>query len=281
MAVDLHLHSNRSDGSDSPAAIVQGAVAAGLTGLALTDHDNLNGLAEAADAATAGGIAFVPGTELSVDWAGNAMHLLVYFLESGAGPLQDQLASLQQGREDRNVQMVGKLRALGLDLTYEEIVDEAEGGGIGRPHFAAVLVRKGYVADIKEAFDHYLATGRPGYVGRRRLEAQEAVRLARASGAVPVIAHPHTVGVSESDYSTAFSSLVEVGLGGIEAHYSEYTPDLRRHLAGLCDDYGIVATGGSDYHGTYKAGLSIGAGRGDLEVPDEVIERLAAERRRV
>jgi predicted metal-dependent phosphoesterase TrpH len=278
VAVDLHIHSNKSDGSDSPAAVVRGAVAAGLTGVALTDHDNLNGLAEAAGAAEAAGITFVPGTELSVNWAGSAMHMLVYFLEPGPGPLQDELGSLQQGRKNRNFEIVEKLNALGLEVSYEEIVEEAEGGGIGRPHFAAVLVRKGYVSDIQQAFDQYLATGRPGYVGRRRLDAADAVRLARLSGAVPVIAHPHTIGISESDYSTAFASLVEVGLGGIEAHYAEYAPELRRHLAALCEDYGIVPTGGSDYHGTYKVDLSIGTGRGDLNVPDETIGKLQEER---
>ena len=124
----------------------------------------------------------------------------------------------------------------------------------------------------------YLAQGRKAYEPRARLEATEAIALARASNAVPVIAHPHTLGVSENDYSTAFSKLTEQGLGGIEAHYAEYPQHLRDHLADVCRDLGIVATGGSDYHGTYKPEISIGIGRGDLDVPDMVVEELLAAR---
>jgi predicted metal-dependent phosphoesterase TrpH len=140
------------------------------------------------------------------------------------------------------------------------------------------MVRKGYVADIKDAFDRFLANGRPGYVKRRRLDATEAVHLARASGAVPVIAHPHTLGVSVDDYETAFRELVGEGLGGIEAYYGEYEPAVRSHLADLCRDFGIVPTGGSDYHGTYKADLNIGIARGDLVVPDETVALLEEQR---
>lgn len=224
MAVDLHLHSNRSDGSDEPAEIVARAVEAGLSALALTDHDNLNGIDEARSAARSAGIRFIPGAELSVNWATGAMHMLVYFLEPGSGPLEDELTNLQGGREERNRQMVERFTDLGLPMTYDEVAEEAGGTGIGRPHFAAVLVRKGYVTDVQDAFDRYLANGRPGYVPRRRLDARRAVELARASGAVPVIAHPHTLGVSADHYETAFQDLVDVGLGGIEAYYSEYEP---------------------------------------------------------
>jgi predicted metal-dependent phosphoesterase TrpH len=278
VAVDLHLHSNRSDGSDEPAEIVARAVEAGLSALALTDHDNLNGIDEARSAARSAGIRFIPGAELSVNWATGAMHMLVYFLEPGSGPLEDELTNLQGGREERNRQMVERFTDLGLPMTYDEVAEEAGGTGIGRPHFAAVLVRKGYVTDVQDAFDRYLANGRPGYVPRRRLDARRAVELARASGAVPVIAHPHTLGVSADDYETAFQDLVDVGLGGIEAYYSEYEPPLREHLAGLCRGYGIVPTGGSDYHGSYKTDLYVGIGRGNLVVPDETVDLLEAER---
>lgn len=276
MAVDLHLHSRRSDGSDEPAEVVAKAAAAGLTALALTDHDNLRGIEEAGAAAREHGIAFIPGAELSVNWQGRAMHMLVYFLE--VGPLVDALGSLQDSREDRNHVMVDRLNELDISVTYEEIAEEAGGTGIGRPHFAAVLLRKGYVDSIQDAFDRYLATGRAAYVPRARLDAENAIQLARESAAVPVIAHPHTVGVSQSDYETAFRELVGVGLGGIEAYYSEYKPALRAHLADLCEALGVVATGGSDYHGTYKPGLNVGTGHGDLEVPDEVVPALEEAR---
>lgn len=280
MAVDLHLHSSYSDGSDDPAAIVALAVEAGLTALALTDHDNLNGIAAARSAARTAGIRFIPGTELSVNWNTGSMHMLVYFLEPGPGPFADALTALQGSREDRNRAMANRLTDLGLDVSYDEAAEEAGGTGIGRPHFAAVLVRKGHASNIKEAFDRFLANDRPGYVPRRRLEAIEAVRLARASAAVPVIAHPHTLGVSRSDYSDAFGDLVDAGLGGIEAYYPQYEPPVREHLAEVCRQLDIVPTGGSDYHGSYKPGLSVGSGRGDLVVPDETVDLLEEERSR-
>lgn len=278
MSVDLHTHSSRSDGSDSPSVLIEKAAAAGLTTVALTDHDNLDGIVEARAAAASVGIGFIAGTELSVEWDTGAMHMLVYFLEPEPGPLQDKLAWLQESRANRNRRIAQRLQDLGIDITYEEVLQQAGGTGVGRPHFAALLIEKGHVATFNEAFDVYLAQGRKAYEPRARLAASEAIALARASGAVPVIAHPHTLGVSESDYSTAFSHLTAEGLGGIEAHYAEYPQDLRDHLATVCADLGIVATGGSDYHGTYKPEIAIGVGRGDLAVPDRVVEELVAAR---
>jgi len=280
VAVDLHLHSTKSDGTTTPQEVVRSGVSAGLSAIALTDHDNLDGIAEARAAAGSAGLGFIPGTELSVGWEGGAMHMLVYFLEPEPGPLQDRLRAVRDGRTARNHEIVVALQGLGIDISYEEVAAEAAGSGIGRPHIAAVLVSKGVVADIPAAFDRLLATGRPAYRPRLRLEVVEAIALARASGAVPVIAHPHTLGIPEGGYREAFRELVDVGLGGIEAYYGEYTPELRSHLAALCDDLGIVATGGSDYHGRYKPDLSVGIGRGDLEVPDATVERLIDERDR-
>jgi predicted metal-dependent phosphoesterase TrpH len=277
--VDLHTHSNASDGTDDPAELVRAAAAAGLTAVALTDHDNLAGIAEASWAATDAGIELVPGTELSVDWPDGTMHMLVYFLEPGTGPLQDRLKTLQDGREDRNRRVVIALNDLGIEITYEEVATEAGGKGIGRPHVAAVLVRKGVVPDIQAAFDEYLSAGRPAYQERLRLDHAEAARLAVESGAVPVVAHPHTIGVSADDYEQAFGRLAEAGVLGVECYYPEYEPDLRDHLASLTRSVGLVPTGGSDYHGAYKPDIDIGSGRGDLEVADEVLEEVRGLRR--
>ena len=157
MPVDLHLHSTLSDGSDEPEDLVAGAVAAGLSTIALTDHDNLEGIERARTAAEVAGIDLIPGTELSVDWPGGAMHLLVYFLEPGPGPLQDELTRIQEGRSARNRQMVDQLTSLGLEITYDEVAAQAGPGVTGRPHFAAILMQKGYTDSIKEAFDVFLA----------------------------------------------------------------------------------------------------------------------------
>ncbi len=276
MAVDLHLHSTASDGTDPPARIVQLAVETGLSAIALTDHDNLGGIAEARDVA-ATDLEVVSGTELSVDWDGRAVHLLVYFLEPGPGPLQDRLGWLQESRHARNLRMIERCRELGLDMTFEEVFEEALGRGVGRPHFAAVMLRKGHVQTITEAFDRYLAAGGLVYEPRDRLAAPEAIELAIASGAVTSLAHPHTVGVGRDEYATTFRELADLGLHGIEAHYAEYEPAMRAHLAGIARDLGLVATGGSDYHGTYKPGLAVGTGKGDLVVSDEVLEALRAK----
>ena len=278
MAVDLHLHSLFSDGSDSPTEIVTAAAKLGLTGIALTDHDILDGIPEAAAAAAKHGLRFIGGTELSVLWRDQSMHMLVYFLDPGPGPLQDRLSELRESREGRNVEIVARLQEIGLDITFAEVQAEAGTGVVGRPHFAGVLIEKGYVATVPEAFDRYLATGRPAYVPRMRLTAAEAIKLSRESSAVPVIAHPHTLNLRAEDFATGFRELVDLGLGGIEAYYGEYTPEMRVRIAVICDDLGIVATGGSDYHGKYKPHLAIGTGKGDLRVPDIALERLQENR---
>ena len=274
MAVDLHLHSYFSDGSASPAEIVALAVATGLSGIALTDHDVLDGIPEARAAAEAHGLRFIGGAELSVLWREQSMHMLVYFLEPGAGPIQDRLEELRRGRHSRNLEIVSRLQDLGLDITYEEVAEEAGTGVVGRPHFAGVLIAKGYVDSVPAAFDHYLAAGRPAYVPRMRLTAEEAIGLSRESGAVAVIAHPHTLSLRSDEFATGFRELVACGLGGIEAYYGEYSPEMRSRIAEICADLGIVATGGSDFHGTYKEHLEVGIGTGDLRVPDTAMDQL-------
>lgn len=279
MPVDLHLHSSRSDGTDAPETVVRLAAEAGLSTLALTDHDTLDGIAEASAAAQHHGVRLIPGTELSVNWPTGTMHMLVYFLEPQPGPLQDRLAGLVAARTVRNHHILERLASHGIVITHDDVVAEAGGGVIGRPHIAALLVDRGYVADMKEAFDHWLGNGRPGYVPRQRLGAHEAIELARASRGVPVIAHPHTLGLAANDFSSAFEELASAGLGGIEAHYAEYDQGLRDHLAAICRALNLVATGGSDYHGRYKPGLAVGNGRGDLVVPDHAVDALDAAHR--
>ncbi len=275
MAVDLHSHSHFSDGSASPTEIVEAAVDMGLTALALTDHDNLDGIAEAEKAAESSGMQLISGIELSCDWDQGGFHMLVYFLHpEREGPLQDRLESLQASRNNRNVEIVSALNGLGIEITMNQVETEAGGTGIGRPHIAQVLVNAGIVESIPEAFDRYLGKDKPAYVERKRLKPEDAIELAVASGAVTSIAHPHTLGLAASDVRPTLIRLSEVGLGGLECYYSEYDPHERRSMAQLAGDVGLVATGGSDYHGTYKRGLALGRGFGDLTVPDEAVEQL-------
>ncbi|HSG80160.1 MAG TPA: PHP domain-containing protein [Acidimicrobiia bacterium] len=278
MAIDLHLHSNRSDGTDPPERIVELAVAARLDAIALTDHDTLEGIEEAR-AAAAGRIRLVPGVELSVEWPTGAMHLLGYWTEPGTGPVEERLAELRQDRNRRNAEILGALRGLGIDITVDEIVAEAGGSSVGRPHIAAVLLRKGEVASIAEAFDRYLARGRPAYRPRLRLEAAVATGLIHEAGGVASVAHPHTVATSAAEFGRAFEAFADAGIDGVECHYAEYAPDQRQHLATMAERLGLVPTGGSDYHGDNKPGLAVGSGHGDLRVPDDVLDRLEQRRR--
>jgi len=275
MAVDLHTHSNRSDGSDEPADLVHKAAARKLTAVALTDHDTLEGIEEARRAAEGLPIELVPGVEISCEWAPGAMHLVVLFLEPGSGPLQDRLAELQASRSHRNYRIADRLRRMGIDITIDEVIEESRVGVVGRPHFAAVLVRKGLVSDIPTAFSDYLGNEAPAYVPRLRLEPEEAIGLACASGAVPVLSHPHTLGHTSADeYATTYRRLTAAGLVGVDAYYGDYSPEQREDLASVARSFGLIPSGGSDYHGSYKEGLDLGSGRGDLAVPDTVLEEL-------
>jgi hypothetical protein len=207
------------------------------------------------------------------------MHVLIYFVEPG-GPLETELVRLQEARDARNARMFDRLsNELGLPITPEEVEAEAGGKGIGRPHVAAVLLRKGVVSSIQEAFDVYLAKGKPGYVEKERLYPDQAIKLASESNAVPVLAHPLSLGLEPAELDRNLGELAELGLAGAEAIYGRYTPEERQGVADLAKRHGLVVTGGSDHHGTYKPDLQVGIGKGDLDVPDSVLEELAARRR--
>ena len=276
--IDLHTHSKASDGSDSPSALMALAGRNGLAAIALTDHDTVEGLAEARAAATAAGVRLVEGCELSCEVERGTMHLLVYFLADGPGPLQDQLSGLQAARADRNRRIVAVLQDHGLDVTLDEILVEAGGGSVGRPHVAGVLLRKGYVTSIQEAFDQWLANGRPAYLDRERLMPAEAIALAHASGAVAVLAHPTSLGYEGAELEVFVAGLAADGLDGMECEYGRYSPELRSDLRAMAGRLGLAVTGGSDYHGRYKPDIALGTGTGDLNVPDTLLAELEARR---
>jgi hypothetical protein len=272
--IDLHTHSTVSDGSDAPSHVAELAQMNGCSAFALTDHDRMDGLDEAGKRAAEVGVELVPGCEISCEVPKGTMHVLIYFVEPG-GPLETELVRLQEARDARNARMFDRLsNELGLPITPEEVEAEAGGKGIGRPHVAAVLLRKGVVSSIQEAFDVWLAKGRPAYLDKERLAPSVAVRLAVASGGVPVLAHPLSLGLSASGTAATVGELVSDGLAGVESIYGRYSVDERAAMAALAGRYGLVATGGSDHHGRYKPDLQVGIGRGDLDVPDSVLDEL-------
>jgi len=276
--VDLHVHSNASDGIDSPARVIELAASAGLSAVALVDHDTFAGIAEARSAASELGITFVSGTELSVDHGGRKMHMLIYFVDDSDTEIDDKLTELRAGRTIRNDQIARNLTELGYDIAIEEVLAEARGPSVGRPHFADVLVTKGYFTKRDEVFAELLHDGGPAYAPRPRMTATDAIGMANAAGGVAVIAHPATIAATAEEYDTLFADLVEAGLGGIEAYHSMHAPGLRQHLVQVAEFLGIAATGGSDYHGVAKREYRIGVGRGDLNVPDSTLDALEAQR---
>jgi len=271
--IDLHVHSNVSDGSDTPEALVDLAVEAGLTAFALTDHDRQDGVAAARRRARQAEIELVPGVEVSCDHAGT-MHMLVYFLEPGEGPLQDELVRLQVARDNRNLVLIERLAELGLPVTMDELLAESGGTGAGRPHVAAILVRKGYATSVQDAFDKYLAKGKPAYMEKERLDPVAAITLALQSGALPVLAHPLSLNLSPAETQSTVEELAGAGLVGLEAIYGRYSREERAELAVTAAHSGLAITGGSDHHGTYKPDLTVGTGRGDLHVPDGALAAL-------
>lgn len=290
MAVDLHTHSVVSDGSETPSEVIRQAASIGLEAVALTDHDILAGLDEAQAAAHEHSIELIPGIELSLDWsdlAGDSelrggMHLLVLWIDDEPGPLQDLLEGLRLGRDDRNHTILERLAQLGLEVPMEEVASAAGGGSVGRPHIAGVMVERGYVSDIASAFDQFLGNGAPAYVSRRRLKPPEAIRAGLDSGGVPVLAHPHTLAFDDDGaLEELIRHLQELGLVGLESHHSAVAPDRRKVLRRMADRLGLAPSGGSDFHGSYKPGVMLGRGVGDLTVPAEFLEGLRSRRAEV
>lgn len=271
--IDLHTHSTASDGSESPEHLVDLVAEAGCRAFALTDHDGLSGLAPAARRAAELGVTMVHGCEVSCAFEPGSLHVLCYFVTE-AGPLSRRLVELASERAHRNGELLAKLASLGIPVSEEEVVAEARGGLIGRPHFAAVLVRHGVVPSIAEAFTRLLAKGAPAYVERTRVEFADIADVANRSGAVAVVAHPLSLGLAPDELAPALRRFAAAGFVGLECYYGSYSPEERSMLIGLARENGLVPTGGSDFHGSYKPGLALGIGRGDLVVPDEVLDEL-------
>jgi predicted metal-dependent phosphoesterase TrpH len=252
---------------------------AGLTGAALMDHDTLSGINEAQHAAAELGITLIPGTELSVDHQiadgpGIKIHMLTYGIGPHSGPLQDKLEWLREGRDERNPKIIARLRDLSYDISMHDVFEQAGGNAVGRPHIADALIAKGYFTDRNQVFDGLLNDGGAAYVERARLTATQAIELTTASGGVAVIAHPLTMHLHGDPFVDVLRSLIGVGLAGIEAHHPAHDPPLRDSLSEIAASLGIIATGGSDYHGTGKIGYSVGTGRGDLRIPEGAFQAI-------
>jgi len=268
--IDLHLHTTASDGRFTPAELVARLAALGLEVIALTDHDTVAGVAAALEAAKAfPKLTVIPGVEINTDVDHGEAHLLGYFIDATDKNLLDSLEKLRDSRETRAKRMVAKLSGLGVDISWQRVQELAGSATIGRPHIAGALLEKGYIGSFSEAFDKYIGRDGPAYVEREKLTQEEAVNLVAGAGGLAVLAHPYTVGEVEP----MVKRLKKVGLVGLEAYYKDYSPARVGELVGLARRYGLLATGGSDYHGI-DADTEVLPGK--VDIPREVADELFA-----
>jgi predicted metal-dependent phosphoesterase TrpH len=272
--VDLHVHSTVSDGTLTPRALVELAKEKGLRAIALTDHDNINGNKEALEEGERLGIEVIPGVELSGDFPGGTLHILGYYVTENDS-LKDNLINLQKVREERNFRIIERLNQSGVPVTYEEVAEVAGGPQIGRPHIAQVLLRKGIVRDLDEAFSRFLGKGKPAYVNKFRPTPERAIRWILEGGGVPVLAHPFTLNMVELDeLRVLIAGWADLGLKGIEVYTPEHTVRQEEMYKNLAERLELVITGGTDFHGLNKPGVDLGTGYGDFRVPYECVEKL-------
>lgn len=274
--VDLHTHTDASDGSDAPRELVDNAIAAGLHTLAITDHDTLTGYREALPHAVERGLTLVCGIELSTKYKGKTVHVLGYFpREEPSGEFENWLRDLQRKRRERNVKLAVRLQSIGVDIRLEEV--EAIGKTMaGRPHFARILLEKGYVTTMQEAFDRYIAEEGSAFVEREEVPMDEGIGRLRKAGGIPVLAHPIRLGRrTEAEEEEWIRAAIDMGLLGLEARHSDHDEVAVDRYQRIAKRLSLLTTGGSDYHGLYKPGIRLGTGKnGNVNVPPEWLERL-------
>ena len=275
--VDLHVHTTASDGAMCPSEMVRYAKAKGLQAIAITDHDTIGGLDEALSEGERIGIEVIPGIEISAEHSPGSMHLLGYFFDRHHPMLNERLSYLQKARAERNPKIVEKLNDLGIRVTYDEVVRASGGGQVGRPHFAQVLLEKGYVKSFQEAFDRFLKKGARAYVDKVRFAPKEALYFINEAKGVAVLAHPNTLGVKGyAELENLILGLVDHGLRGLEVNYPEHSALETAQYKALAERFGLVITGGTDYHGLEGNELNIGVGRGEMRIPYFLVENLKA-----
>lgn len=271
--IDLHTHSTCSDGTLTPTQLVKAAKDAGLSAVALTDHDTVNGLKEALNAGKEYGIEVVTGIEFSVT-TDTPMHLLGLNFDINAPAITETLDEMVRNREIRNEAVIKKLQDLGFDVTIEEMMEFATSKVTGKSQIARVMIKKGYVSTVKEAFEKYLGFGKPAYVKRKSLSPEKAITIIKESGGIASLAHLNQTEKSDEELYKLLTYLKSVGLDAVEGYYTEYTDDMNKRYRKMAADIGLKLTGGSDFHGTNKDGYNIGVGKGNLRIPYQLLENI-------
>ena len=272
--IDLHTHSTASDGMLTPAELVREAVRVGIEVLSLTDHDTLSGLPEASREASRVGLEFIPGVEISAVFDPGTMHILGYFIDPSDATLAGTLSWLRGGRDERNGLILARLAELGCPLDPEEIEDLAGGESVGRPHIAKAMMARGYVSSFQEAFDRYLGKGAAAYMDREKMTPEKAIEEIINAGGLPVLAHPQTLSLDNEGLGKLVDSLESFGLAGVEAYYYSHSMEETVFYLSLARRFGLAVTGGSDFHGPGAIDSRLGVGRGDMDVPKEIADKL-------
>jgi len=269
--IDLHTHSTASDGSFTPRELIALAAELGITAIALTDHDSVNGIPDATDEANIRGIQFIAGVELDIEWSAGEFHLLGMALQKSDSALESCLERLNIGRARRNFEIIQKMQGAGFKIDMASLELLAAGGTIGRPHLARLLVEHGYAKDIQQAFDRYLGKGRPFYIERKSLELGEAICAINESGGVPVLAHPMSLYVSRGRLASIVPQLAEAGIKGLEAWHPSARVGDCEFLERLAVTNGLFVTAGSDFHGKARPDRKLGRTAGSRPIDDRYL----------
>ncbi|MBN1573334.1 MAG: PHP domain-containing protein [Deltaproteobacteria bacterium] len=276
--IDLHTHTTASDGTLTPEQLIRHAHEIGISAISVTDHDTTDGVAIARTEAEKRGVFFIQGIEISAEYSDQGtMHILGYFIDENNDRMIEVLDFLKRSRRLRNPKMIKLLNEAGISITMEDVVNEAGGGQVGRPHFARTMIKKGFASSINEVFDKYIKKGGPCYVNKERLSPEKSIELILTAGGIPVIAHPKTLGVSDhGDLKKLIIELMDYGLMGMECYYFSHTKAETEGYIELAEELGLLVTGGTDFHGENKPNIRLGVGKGDLKIPDDLAEKLKA-----
>ncbi len=275
--IDLHVHSTASDGTYTPSDLIKLAFKSGLSAIAITDHDTIDGLGEAQTAANSYNIEFVPGVELSTEYNGKELHMVGLFIDKTYKPLLTNLKEFIKKRDERNKKIVSLLQKEGSSITFEKLLNRT-GGTITRAHFADYLIEEGFVKDKKEAFSKYLGDGKRCFVERSLISSQDAIALIKEAGGTAIFAHPGLCKYTDAQLREALSVFKEAGLDGLEAVYSTYNHDDELYFTNIANEYNLLLSGGSDFHGSIKPDISLGIGRGAMSVPYKFLETIKLSR---
>lgn len=276
--IDLHVHSDKSDGTCTPSELVALAKKAGLSAFALTDHDTVAGVSEAVAAGQKAAVRVIPGVELSALYEGKDIHIVGLNIDPNCGELLSTMAHYRAARDTRNEKMMLLLQRQGFDITTQKLRERFPDAVLTRAHTARYLMEHGYTGSIAEGFERYISEGCPCYVAKEYIPLQQAIRLILQAGGSPVLAHPFQYHFTDPELETLVRQAAAYGLKGIEVFYTTHSKEQTQHSRRLADRYGLFESGGSDFHGSNKPDISIGTGFGNLHISETLLSFLTDNR---